>query len=193
MTSKSEIDIINERLIRKYGNDLTGRARFRLVWNTKDYTETRRGTFRDFDSNDIFIREVTEVRTVPKYETWLDYYILEMLNEFNSTPDDIFNYNRYEMLYVFKKKDGTAQLEMAWLPVQFLIESLLAGRDIAKKQNTLRHHAEEYIKAGEREKKLFFEILDNENPYIPGLLADKGGSAVVNPGTESLIKENKNE
>lgn len=188
MTSQIEIDEINKRLINKYGNDLTGRARFRLIWNTKEYTETRKGTFRDHDSNNIFIREVTEVRTVPKYEIWLDYFILEILNEFSATPDDVYNYNRYEMLYVFKKKDGTAQDEMAWLPVQFLIESLLAGKDIAKRQNTMKYHAEEYIKAGEREKKLFFEILDNENPYIPGLLADKGGSAVVNPGTESLIK-----
>lgn len=189
MTSQTEIDEINKRLVNKYGQDLTGRARFRLLFNTAEYTETRKGTFRDFDSNQIFIRERTEVRTVPKYETWLNYYILETLNGFAERPDDIYNYNCYEPLYVFKKKDGSAQLEMAWLPVQFLIESMLAGRDIAKRQNTMKAHAEEYIAAGEKEKQLFFEILDNENPYIPGLLADKGGSAVVNPGTESLIKE----
>lgn len=183
-----EVTEINKRLTSKYGTDLTGRSRFRLIWNDKSYTETRKGFFRDHDNNDIFIREVEEVRTLPKYGIWLNYYILESLNEFNATPDNVYQYNRYECLYVFKKKDGTAQLEMAWLPVQFLIESMLAGRDLAKRTNTMKHHAEEYMKAGEKEKQLFFEILDNENPYIPGLLADKGGSAVVNPGTESLIK-----
>lgn len=188
MTSETDIKVINDRLIRKYGNDLTGRARFRLIWNTAEYTETRKGTFVDKDSNDIFIREVTEVRTVPKHETWIDYFILEILNEFNASPDDIYNYNRYECLYVFKKKDGSAQLEMAWLPIQFLIESMIAGRDIAKRQNTMKQHVEEYLAAGEAEKRLFFEILDNENPYIPGLL--KEGSAVVNPG---LIPDHEKE
>lgn len=189
--NQAEIDDINKILERKYGTDITGRPKFRLIWNDKSYTETRKGKFTDWadESKSILLRVVEEVRTVPKYETWLDYFILERLNEFGSNPPDTYDYNRYECLYVFKKKDGSAQLEMAVFPILFLVDSVLAGQDVAKRTNTLKHHAEEFLKAQEREKQLFFEILDNENPYIPGLLADKGGSAVVNPGTESLIKE----
>lgn len=190
MRDEEQIKNINQQLERKYGTDITGRPRFRLVWNTKDYTETRKGVFRDFlEGTNILLREVEEIRTVPKYEIWIDYYILERLNEHSSNPPDTYNYNRYECLYVFKQKDGSAQLEMSWLPVQFLVETLLAGQDRHRRANTIKNHAEDYEKAGEREKQLFFEILDNANPYIPGLLAEKGGSAVVNPGTKSLIAD----
>lgn len=58
------IDNINDRLNRR-GRTLDGRAILRIVWSA-DQFEKRIGKFEDYYGH-IFLREVTQLRTVPKY------------------------------------------------------------------------------------------------------------------------------
>src|SRR5258705_8908463 len=65
--------------LKKYGS-FDGMPKFRLVF-ANDQREKRLGTFCDYTSEGIFIREVTEVREVKKYpeENYKDCYLLERL------------------------------------------------------------------------------------------------------------------
>lgn len=171
---------INVRLKDKFGIVVDGSAKFRIVLADTEF-ETRKDKFRDYidEEKTRLLREVEEVRRVPKYEAWSGYYILERYHEGKYMPPDIYDYNRYDCLYVFKKKDGSPQ-ELSWLPIEFLINGIiLQSDDPVIKQKTYKHYAQEFMKAQEKEKKLFFEILDNESPYIAGMLGS--GEAVTVP------------
>lgn len=81
MESTETIESINRQLIDLFGIDtVTGQAMWRVVWS-EDQFEHRYGTYTDYtpDGN-IFLREVTETRYVPKYRQWIkERYVLERL------------------------------------------------------------------------------------------------------------------
>lgn len=170
---------INDRLKNNYGTVFSGEPKFRIIVADNTQLETKKATFEDRLPNGDLIRRVTEVRSVPKYESWEGYYILERYNE-GPIPSDIFNYNGYDCLYIFKKKDGSPQDELAWFPIEFLVTGIVTamGKPPAK-QKTFKDYAQEYIDATDKEKQLFFEILDNESPYLATMLDNK--EAVVVP------------
>lgn len=63
----------------KFGIDtMSNLPIWRVSWAPSQF-EKQHGTFTDFTESGIFIREVTEVREVPKYAHLNDIYILEML------------------------------------------------------------------------------------------------------------------
>jgi hypothetical protein len=64
ITNKIIIENINERLERR-GKSIDGRTILRIVW-TADQFEKRVGTFSDW-YGDIFLREYTAMKEVPKY------------------------------------------------------------------------------------------------------------------------------
>jgi len=72
----SLIDYFNVKLAER-GRSLDGRPVWRLVWSTEQ-REIRRGKFSDFYGK-IFLREVEEVREVPKYWYSPDRWVLERL------------------------------------------------------------------------------------------------------------------
>lgn len=70
---------INELLINHFGTDtITGLPMWRVSW-APDHFEKRFGKYIDYTESGIFIREVTEVRELPKYPHLQKHYVLEHL------------------------------------------------------------------------------------------------------------------
>ena len=105
---------INDKL-RERGRSLDGRPIWRIVWSTSQ-REKRKGKFSDFYGN-IFLREVEQVREVPKYWYTPDRWILERLTYLppnasihrevlsQTSSLDIFSptvNGTYEPIYVFQ-------------------------------------------------------------------------------------------
>lgn len=77
--SDYDLNIINDRLINLFGIDsVSGKCMWRVVFSDDQY-ETRHGTYNDFTREGIYLRTVTEVREVPKYQWIQQKYILEHL------------------------------------------------------------------------------------------------------------------
>lgn len=135
----TEIEELNSRIGAEYMT-IDGRVMFRLVWSEEIF-ENRYGTFREFTSEGIFVREVTEVRRTRKYNYIHNRWIFEMWAGGNlvanpETPDAVNG--DYVPVYVFEDKHG------GYLPpnervVRFLIAALEGKirRDIMPSQEYL--------------------------------------------------------
>lgn len=134
-----------EGLNKKIGGEyvtIDGHKIFRLVWSENVF-ENRHGTFREFTESGLFIREVTEVRSVRKYGYIHNRWIFEMWAPGNLTkspelPDS--GNGDYVPVYVFEGRDGN------YLPpnekvVRFLI-SALQGK-VKKDEAPSREYLEE--------------------------------------------------
>lgn len=72
-------EIFNKRLKELYGIDtVSGLPMWRVSWTPSQYAK-QYGTFHDYSEGGIFLREVTEVREVPKYPHLRPLYVLELL------------------------------------------------------------------------------------------------------------------
>jgi len=102
MPLSPEVKYMNNQLIKEFGLYLN-RPQFRIVW-TGDLYEKRLATYTDWMGS-VKIREVTEVREVPKYP-YINppWYMLERAVE---VPQDesIKNPDFYEPLYIFQHFD----------------------------------------------------------------------------------------
>jgi hypothetical protein len=98
---------LNEFLKNTYGTSIDGRPIFRLLWTT-GVTEKRRSHFIDM-SDDIFIRDVIEVREVLKYpfaqERWVLERIIPIPFEVKTELMTDDNWS-YEEVYIFQTKAG---------------------------------------------------------------------------------------
>ena len=95
----TEINAINERLLNLYGkHEEFNLPRFRIV-NSDTQLEKRFGTFQVF-SGDIYLREETGIRLVPKY-SWLENQIVVERLEPNVHKDVYEGEFTYECLYAF--------------------------------------------------------------------------------------------
>lgn len=103
----SEIDQLNRKIGGEYMS-IDGRALFRLVWSEASF-ENRHGTFREFTESGLFIREVTEVRRVRKYNYIHNRWIFEAWAPGNLTRNielpDASN-GDYVPVYVFEDRGG---------------------------------------------------------------------------------------
>jgi hypothetical protein len=106
------VDDLNAKLEER-GRTLDGRPIWRLTWSTSQ-REKRRGKFSDYYGN-IFLREVEQVREVPKYWNNPNRWVLERLcflplcpyrEVLSQTSDlDIFSptvNGTYEPIYFFQ-------------------------------------------------------------------------------------------
>ena len=118
------ISWINKRLQDEYGSQDLSKPYWRIVWS-EDQLEKRLGTFRDI-VNGIFIREVTEVREVPKYRQWIrEKYVLERLIEvpaFN-LAELLEKKLSYEPVWVFENSKGEFQPPLFRI-AKFIIETV---------------------------------------------------------------------
>ncbi len=122
MMDQKDIDRINVTLLDHYGR-LENLQTWRIVWST-DQREWRYGTYEDFTTEGIFIREVTERREVPKYAQWApDKWVLERLIvvPVDSSPDhpQIDTALSYEPLWTFQD-----DLPPEWVAVKFIVDSV---------------------------------------------------------------------
>jgi hypothetical protein len=105
--------------LREYGLK-DGRPRFRLVWSNDIY-EHRRGTFRDFTREGIFIREVFETRLTRKYNYIHDRWIFEAFTEDGGSREvPGTEHGDYIPVYIFESGEGKA-LPVTRKVVEFLI------------------------------------------------------------------------
>ena len=103
----TEIEQLNSRIGAEYMS-IDGRALFRLIWSENAF-ENRRGTFREFSDSGLFIREVTEVRRVRKYNYIHNRWIFEAWAPGNltanvETPDTVNGDS--VPVYVFEDRHG---------------------------------------------------------------------------------------
>lgn len=111
---------LNKRLLQRAGTTVEGYQRYRLVFADSEF-EKRESNFRDLYQNVTLIRDVVEVREVPKYPTAKGCYVLEQF--VGRTKDTgLKNHNGYEPVWVFEK-DGKP-LDPVWFAIEYLIKRL---------------------------------------------------------------------
>jgi hypothetical protein len=139
----TERAIINKLLKDKYGMDtVSGLPIWRVSW-AQDHYEMKYGTYEDYSPGGIFIREVTEVRKVPKYGYLRGLYMLEQLvgipdQNLMELPTATMS---YECLYPFKHKVTEAYMPPKWEMCEFVINLVAA----VKGQSSMR----KYVSADE--------------------------------------------
>lgn len=117
----SYIKLINNWLTQRYKTPEL-RPLYRLVWSDNEF-EHRKSTYRDYDENKTFIREVTEVRLVKKYPYIESRYIFEKWGPGNLTRSSEIPGSEngdYIPFYVFESGKGVA-LPVTRKVVEFLI------------------------------------------------------------------------
>jgi hypothetical protein len=171
MMSMRDVEDINKRLRDFFGADLQGNSNFQVVWS-EGLFEWRQGHFVDY-YGDIFLREETGVRHVPKYNEDPQWILERKFNNF--MPYDILGQNiTYEPIWMFgKDKDGNIK-DPNWRAVELIVTALLYGpKGVADRK--IVGSAEEVQEAADT----FYEIMDDNAPYIPHML--KHGEAVTVP------------
>lgn len=162
------IEYFNEKL-KSRGRTLDGRAIWRLVWST-DQKEIRKGKFSDYYGN-IFLRENTEVRSVPKYWNSPDRWVLERLcfiapnaaihNEVLAQSDlDIFKpflNGTYEPIYFFQDKNRNPLPVTEWA-LDAVMHELEFGQRIKVTDSEMQ---DDYLKETDREAEYFQAEIDN--------------------------------
>lgn len=121
---------VNARLKRLYGNDPYLNVPYYRVVRAENQTVARHGTFNDFYGA-IFIRRVTEVREVKKYDYLPPCWILERV-EPNLSGDilDVSKPYTYECITPFLDANNNA-LPLNWRAIELAI-SLWHRRQAAK-------------------------------------------------------------
>lgn len=107
-----------------YGQTVTGKTKFRLVWS-EDITENRKGEFNEFYGK-IFLRTIVGTRELPKYNYIHNRYILEgWKDEDLSFNGEVPNakYGDYIPIYVFEDKNGNP-LPVTHKVLTFIIASI---------------------------------------------------------------------
>jgi len=145
------IKVLNKRLTSIFGKEIDGRSRFRIVFSDTQY-EKRYGIFEEY-YGDIFLREVTGVKEVPKYGYIKSKHVLEQLF-YGTFPDRPFETSSYEPIWTFMDKDRNP-LYPVWPVCEIVIKSKLEG---IKRTLSDWVSAEEEIK--QKEIKEFEEMLD---------------------------------
>lgn len=122
-------EMINNLLIDKFGIDtVTGLPMWRVSWAPDQYNK-RRGTFNDFTEGGIFIRQVTEVREVPKYPHLGGLYVLEHLMGIpsvnaNELPTASLS---YECMHPYMHGIDGRYLPPNWLFTEWVVDCYYAG------------------------------------------------------------------
>ena len=127
-----EIRELNNWLRESYGKTVTGKVRFRIIWS-EDIFENRKGTFNEFYGK-IFLRTVTGVRQVKKYNYISDRFILEGWVDTNMSFNEEVpeaSHGDFTPIYVFEDSNGNP-LPVTRKAVAFMIATI-QGR--VKKDN----------------------------------------------------------
>lgn len=171
-----DIDRINQLLLRHYGEDLTGRPNWRVVWSD---TQTEKRWMDHTDEGFHLINP--EVRLVKKYQYIKEKYILERLVPVVGETDVVAQFS-YEPAWTFEDRHGK------YLPPLFdacktVIELIL--HNIANKG--LKKAVDDPNTDPEKKQKMLddveFELFGNETP-VGDALAHGYGVAGFHPKEE---------
>lgn len=118
----------NSRLKELYGTEVNGLPIWRVSWGPSQF-EKQHGTFNDFTESGIFLREVTEVREVPKYAYLNPVYVLEMLMAVpvNNQHQLISGPLTYECMHPYMHKINNTYLPLNWEFTEWVIDCFYAG------------------------------------------------------------------
>lgn len=166
------LEVINRRLEDTYGLNIYNKAKYRIVKADEQF-EQRFGRYKDFSDHgeNILLRDVEEVREVYKYPAFLGFLVLEKAVDVPTEMWEIKNHNKYEMLWVFRDREGQPQ-ELYWRAIKFLVDS-----NVKNYRQSMAEFMEEVKKVERDEMEYFMDYLSNEAPAFDGLLRD--GEAVV--------------
>ena len=178
--TKTETNEINRKLKENYGRDFQDRPNFRLVFSA-DQFEKRYGEFEDWYGK-VYLRSYNGVRTVPKYQESPPAWVLEKM-ERNVSTEIVDADISYEPLHVFKDKNGNP-LEPYWRFVEIVISCLFKGPQ--KMSEELIYNSPE---SHEKEIQELYEIINNESPIIPTMLAQREAIVVpeINNGSNNSV------
>jgi hypothetical protein len=124
LLSTEPLEVINQRLIDRYGLFENGQARYRLVWS-EDQMEHRFGEYNQFDSNGNFLGTRTGFCLVPKYKQWMpNQWVLENLVVVGDQNRELTTKLSYEPLHGFINFYTSKPLDPTWRAIEFLIENM---------------------------------------------------------------------
>lgn len=184
MISPSDLEAMNQALIDLYGIDTsTGQAIWRVVWS-EDQFEKRLGTYRDITPNGLFIREVTEIREVPKYRQWIrEKYVLERLVVIPDTniPELPATKLSYEPMFPFEDAQERAlppKLEVC----KIVIDTIYAAQGKSSLAKYVDEEAKNDPKRKQAVKEIYDELFGDETKITDALAM---GHGIVVPGKEN--------
>ena len=152
------VEDINIVLAERYGKNLLGQPRFRVVWSD-DITEERYGTFLIYHKG-IIVGNITETRNTRKYNYIQSRWILEMWKEEHCQPSlALPKPDGYECIYVFEDSKGN-ELPVILRPIELLVFNILNPQmdAVQKKQAIEDAHFAEIAK-----EEAYFEQMYSDN------------------------------
>jgi hypothetical protein len=179
----TDVEIINDWLSNQY-RTLENRPVYRLVWS-EDIFENRLGTFRIFTESGLFIREVTEVRKVRKYNYIHHRWIFEIFAPGNitrnsETPDA--ENGDYVPVYVFESGTG-----IYLMPTRKVVEFLISALEGKIKRDELP--SDEYL--SEREIQAVEDSLDDHPNWFQTRPGDTRNAVFIKSPIDSKIESDK--
>lgn len=191
--SDDDLKALNNWLLEKYGRGYFTHgiraaehpdALWRVVWSN-DQLEKRYGRFRDIHKGSgILIREVEEIREVPKYHWIQDRYVLEK-NVFAPDPTgclvETLDRPHYEIVWVFWDANTQEATPIVRKGIEFLIDCLSKGAEEAGKNLFYSQNLEQSMKSADQaeqdaEQAKISDELNQEFTPLQSALAD--GAAV---------------
>jgi hypothetical protein len=142
--------ITNQRLKEMYGTNVNKNLpNFRLVF-ANDQVEKRKGTFREY-WGEVFLREVTGIKEVPKYPFFQDCWILERLVP--NVLEDVEGDFTYEPVYRFPEN-----VYPIWRAIEFFMFNIFNPKaNLPRTQKEADYQEEERIA---KEKKRTRDMID---------------------------------
>src|SRR5262245_53185031 len=122
ITPLEPIEVLNARLIDRYGKFEDGRANWRVVFSDEQF-EHRFDTFVDRNTAGNVLREFRGIRLVPKYPFMPHQYVLERLlpvPEQNAL--ELTTTTSYEPVWGFTDQHGNP-LPPRWEAIEFVIKT----------------------------------------------------------------------
>lgn len=189
--SDIDLEALNNLLKEHFGVSTdTNQPMWRFAWS-EDQFEKRHGTFNDFTPGGIFIRQVTEVREVPKYRQWIhEKYVLEHLV---AVPDVSMAElptvrMSYEPIWVFEDKNGN-YLPPKFEAAKFIIDTVHAaqfGTGNLKKYEDVESNQEKALEHKKKTVDGIIEELFGEQSSLEGTTVT-GESVIVPRNFEKTV------